>query len=201
MVLSIGVRIDQGILLSMINCWVSVVTIFVMWYGTRIHKRSIISALPHLISIAGAIMVLEVPKSQSKVRLAGFYLSLVYAVAGTACMSFISSNIAGRTKKSSVAAMYFIVSQVGNLIGPQTFQAKDAKNGYRPALITVVTCNCITFIAMIVLYFYLDRTNKHRDKLAETDQSAVADLHAFGENEVTVLDMTDRQNKHFRYAT
>lgn len=200
MVIGIGIEIGTGILLSMLNCWVAVVTIIVMVLGDKLKCRTLTTAAPHVISMIGGILVWRLPLAMKKERLAGFYLTLVYSIASVGCMSLISSNVKGRTKKTTAAAMFFIISCVGNLIGPQTFNYKDGPR-YIPALITITVCNILTIITMICLYLYLKRENRRRDRLAAEDASAATpDARALAEHLAAQDDKTDRENLHFRYA-
>lgn len=56
-----------------------------------------------------------------------------------AFLSLIATNVAGYTKKTTVAALYLIGYCVGNIIGPQVFRPKDAPR-YVPAEITIIAC-------------------------------------------------------------
>lgn len=110
-VLSIGVKIEEGILLSMLNCWVAVATIITMVVGSRIGCRTLAAIPAHIVSMVGGILVWQLPRTQVRARLAGFYLTLVYAMGQMVCMSLISTNVTGRTKKTTVAAMFFVMSE------------------------------------------------------------------------------------------
>lgn len=111
MVLSIGIKVQDGILLSMLNCWVAVATIITLVVGSKIGCRTLTAIPAHVISMLGGLLVWLLPRSLVRVRLAGFYLTLVYAMGQTVCMSLISTNITGRTKKTTVAAMFFVMSE------------------------------------------------------------------------------------------
>lgn len=80
----------------------------------------------------------------------------------------------------------------GNLVSPQSFQARDAPE-YRPAKITVLSTQaagaCTTF-ALFLYYVWQNRSRKAADKAIEA---------AFMSPEVWAR-MTDRENKRFRYT-
>lgn len=81
---------------------------------------------------------------------------------------------------------------VGNIIGPQTFQARDAPQ-YLPAKITVLAAVCAGAGVAAVLMGYYKWENKRRDreqegKTGETDEEVWSNL-------------TDRENRSFRYVT
>lgn len=45
-------------------------------------------------------------------------------------ITFLSSGVAGTTKKFAFSCVYQLGYAVGNIIGPQTYRAKDAPNYY-----------------------------------------------------------------------
>lgn len=76
--------------------------------------------------ILGFILIVALPLSASLGRLIGFYLTLSVTCPFVVLLSLISSNIAGYTKKTTVAALYLIAYCVGNIIGtlnPLSMQA------------------------------------------------------------------------------
>jgi hypothetical protein len=76
---------------------------------------------------------------------------------------------------------------VGNILGPLTFRDKDAPN-YTPAKITIVAVDSVTVVLTTMLLLYYKWENKRRDQIPQEHQ----------EN-IEFLDLTDRQNKEFRY--
>lgn len=79
-----------------------------------------------------------------------------------------------------------LTSGIGNLIGPQVFQTKDAPQ-YRPAEITIIVCWAICLILLIVIR----QINSHRNKLKERICSVE------GYNKIVngeFLDLTDIEN-------
>lgn len=82
---------------------------------------------------------------------------------------------------------------IGNLIGPQLFQAKDAPE-YVPAKIVLLVFLSLACVLSICLRFVVRHENKRRDRLTEgyTEEEKNKD--------VLLLDLTDRENLNFRYA-
>lgn len=105
-------------------------------------------------------------------------------------ISTISSNTAGRTKKTVQSALMLIGYCVGNLIGPQTFKPSETP-GYQTAKVAMAACSAAALcvqVALLALNFY---SNKKRDREgnvlpAEIKNSEFADL-------------TDFENPEFRY--
>ena len=77
---------------------------------------------------------------------------------------------------------------LGNIIGPETFQGKDAPN-YIPAKITIVVTTAVAIFFTIILRFVLQAENKRRDRK----------MGGFGHKpNQEFLDLTDRENMEFR---
>jgi ACS family allantoate permease-like MFS transporter len=71
--------------------------------------------------MVGMILIVALPLSNSSGRLAGYYLTQASPTPFVALLSLISSNVAGYTKKTTVAAMYLIGYCAGNIIGKQIY--------------------------------------------------------------------------------
>lgn len=126
--------------------------------------------------------------------LAGVLL-IQFNVAVTPIMySWVAANIAGNTKRPVVTALAAVAFNLGNVIGPQTFQARDAPQ-YIPAKITIMATVCSGAIVSVVLMVYYRWENARRDrKYGVNGESNEAEV---GEN---WEDMTDRENTTFRYV-
>lgn len=87
-----------------------------------------ISMTPHsLISITPADIIAllswRLPSSMTAARIVGFYLINFFSVAWVQCIAMGTSNVAGYTKKATMAAGTFMGYSLGNIIGPLTFDA------------------------------------------------------------------------------
>ena len=74
----------------------------------RFHNRVLIGAQGLIVSIVGMIVVVALPSSNSVGRLIGYYLTGSSANSFVALLSLVSTNVAGYTKKTTVAALYLI---------------------------------------------------------------------------------------------
>ena len=128
-------------------------------------------------------------------------------------MSLLSRNVAGQTKKSVSTASLFLAWAVGNMIGPQVFQSKDAPRYFTCFSVHMGCYGCI-IILLGILRWHLRCENIKRDllqvmlqifryygwssstdlKLQEEDwRASEANLgNAFD-------DLTDKENLSFRY--
>ena len=126
-------------------------------------------------------------------QLAGIYL--VNGITATLIIIYqwTASNVAGHTKRVIALALIAGSFSVGNIIGPQTFQAKDAP-GYKPAKITVLATQAATALLAFVLFLYYVWANKRKNAApVETQVQGQSIEHLYG-------DQTDKVNKTFRYV-
>ena len=126
--------------------------------------------------------------------LIGYYLSGGIPIGWTTILGLTNTNIAGSTKKVTVACIGMIAYTVGNSISPHTFQAKDAPR-YLPAKISIVIIYVLITIDLYVIRWLAVRENWKRDatKAALGNSYVVEKNHEF-------LDLTDRQNQELRYS-
>ncbi len=78
---------------------------------------------------------------------------------------------------------------IGNVIGPETFQAKDAPQ-YIPAKITIVAFMSVGILLTLLLDLLYHLENKKRDR-----QGEVAMPHNY-----EFMDLSDKENQNFRYC-
>jgi len=115
----------------------------------------------------------------------GAALPLIYSLA--------AANYAGHTKKVTINAILLMSFCVGNIIGPLTFQP-DGKTPpqYIPAKIAIMATGAVAVVAILVLIGVWWRENKGRDKRGDGLEAHVEDSE--------FLDLTDVQNREFRYS-
>jgi uncharacterized PurR-regulated membrane protein YhhQ (DUF165 family) len=113
-------------------------------------------------------------------------------------LTMVSSNVAGYTKKQLTAAVLFTGYCVGNIIGPQTFIASEAP-GYHSAYIAMLVGYSVKLAMVFVLYAYMWRENRARDAAQAVSDGAL-DYHLEKEAiERGMHDVTELDNKGFRY--
>lgn len=136
-----------------------------------------------------------VPKNKAGL-LAASFLSGTFGAAFMLMLAWNASNIAGHTKKVTTNALTLVSFAVGNILGAQTFQQKEAP-GYISGKISIIaTLGCLCFFIMI-LRFWNDRLNKNNRKLldgmGEDEKAQMMESMAFA-------DQTDRKNPFFVYT-
>jgi ACS family allantoate permease-like MFS transporter len=95
-----------------------VVALVVSGYlGDRYKNRILISMVGLTTALIGMILIVALPLTNNGGRLAGYYLTQASPTPFVALLSLISTNVAGYTKKTTIAALYLIGYCVGNIIG------------------------------------------------------------------------------------
>jgi ACS family allantoate permease-like MFS transporter len=118
MIVSFGYTPQQSLLYGVPGGVVELVAVFCCGYfGDRYGNRILISCIGQLCGIFGLLLIVAIPLSNNGGRLAGFYLSQAGATSFVALFSLIATNVAGYTKKTTVAPMYLVAYSVGNIIG------------------------------------------------------------------------------------
>lgn len=78
------------------------------YLGDKLHNRILVSTFGLICSIIGMSLIVGLPLSESRARLGGYYLTQASAMPFVAFLSLIGTNVAGYTKKTTVAALYLI---------------------------------------------------------------------------------------------
>lgn len=104
------------------------------------------------------LLIVCLPLHNNIGRLFGYYLTQASPTPFVALLSLISTNVAGWTKKTTVAAFYLIGYCAGNIIGPQTFRPKDAPR-YVPAEIVIVRLapTILIYVSRSLTFISIDR--------------------------------------------
>ncbi|KAJ5851757.1 uncharacterized protein N7529_011142 [Penicillium soppii] len=177
----------QTELLSMVNGGVQCFVLLTSAWLSRRFNQTIIFQLV-MLSVA-------VPISHSTRigLLIGYWCTLSFWGTTTLLMSLLSRNVAGQTKKSVSTASLFFAWAVGNMIGPQVFQSKDAPR-YFTCFSVHMGCYGVIVILLLSLRWYLKSENARKDAFQEQDwRASEMNLdNAFD-------DLTDKENLSFRY--
>ncbi len=192
LVTGMGYSATQSLLLvTPLGAYEVVILIGVTWIAMKTDQRLWCCIAAHIPSIIGAILMATTNKAPA---LVGYYLSGGIPIGWTTILGLTSTNVAGSTKKITVSCIGTIAYTVGNIISPQTFQAKDAPR-YLPAKISIMIIYFLVTVDLYVIRWVAVRENRRRDeRKAELGSDYVVEKnHEF-------LDLTDRQNLEFRYS-
>ncbi|OAA55794.1 major facilitator superfamily transporter allantoate [Niveomyces insectorum RCEF 264] len=195
LIVSFGFTNEQSLLLGTPGGAVEVISLVVCGYlGDRYKNRLLICLSGLILSILGMLLItcLDNNGGHRVGRLIGYYLTQSSPTPFVALLSLVATNIAGWTKKTTVAALYLIGYCVGNIIGPQVFQDKD-KPQYRPAEITIIVCWAACVFDILFIYLWWRRQNG----LKERKRTAPGYQKLEGQE---FYDLTDRENPEFTYS-
>lgn len=118
LIVSFGYTPSESLLYGTPGGAVEVVALIVCGYlGDKYGQRILWSMVGLGVGILGFVLIVALPLDMKLGRLIGFYLTLAVPCPFVALLSLISSNIAGYTKKTTVAACYLVAYCVGNIIG------------------------------------------------------------------------------------
>ncbi|KAI9776700.1 MAG: hypothetical protein M1839_009427 [Geoglossum umbratile] len=143
------------------------------------------------------------PHHNRAALLAGIYM--VNAIVPTLAIIYqwTISNCAGSTKRVAAVTLVAGAFSVGNIIGPQTFQARDAPE-YKPAKIAVMATQSAGAVVAMALFGYYVWSNWKKEITVVDGIPAEKEGQVGVETGDTEEDgwknLTDRQDKGFRYV-
>lgn len=85
--------------------------------GDRLRNRILVSTIGLTVALVGMILIVALPLHNNVGRLIGYYMTQASPTPFVAILSLISTNVAGYTKKTTIAAGYLVGYCVGNIIG------------------------------------------------------------------------------------
>ncbi|OTA98197.1 hypothetical protein M426DRAFT_326182 [Hypoxylon sp. CI-4A] len=191
LVKGIGYSNEESLLLvTPLGAWELVALIGLTYGAMKTKQRLYFCIAGHIPAIVGAVLMATTERIPA---LIGYYTSGSIPIGWTTILGLQSSNVAGSTKKVTVACIGTIAYTVGNIISPQTFQAKDGPR-YLPAKISICIIYVLITLDLVLMRWVLERRNKKRDQ----EKAALDDTYRPEENH-EFLDLTDLQNNEFRY--
>lgn len=191
-----GYNAKQSALLNMPSGVVSIVATLCSTYAILKGFPRWLSIILLLIpTIIGAGLMSFTATHNQPGKLAGIFL-INFIVAPLAIIyTWVGGNTAGYTKRVASNVVIQIAFSVANIIGPQTFQAKDAPE-YLPAKITIFGVAggaMVISVLLRILYGFRNRSN------VKVREAQLAALDAPEETEQD-QDLTDRKNPAFVYV-
>jgi len=178
-------------------------TWFCGWYSGRTNERMIPIIFALVPTIVGSAILIGLNGSGQKGPLLfAAYLIGSFGSALSTVYAWNASNTAGHTKKSTINAMTLVSFSLGNIIGAEIFQPKDAPD-YIPGKIAIMVLLTVQLGVCFLLRWINLRMNakkvarieeeKARRGWTDEDIRRERDRHAFA-------DMTDKENMFFVYT-
>jgi hypothetical protein len=152
------------------------------------NRRVVMIVIFMLPNVAGAFGLYFLPSNKQVPRLICYYLTGPYNAAFVLMLSLVTANTAGHTKKVVTNTFVFLGYCVGNIAGPFFYKTSQAPK-YPFGMGSLMFSHLMEIILVVALGFYLAWKNRRRD--AKYPQHVVVDTG--------FLDLTDKENKNFRY--
>ncbi|TVY17134.1 putative transporter [Lachnellula arida] len=160
------------------------------------NSRCITMIVANAICILGAGLLVGLPSSNKWGRLVALWLCFFQGLGFSISLTMVSSNVAGYTKKQLTGAVLFTGYCVGNIIGPQTFKASEAKTGYHSAYVAMLVGYSVKLLMVVILYIYMYSVNKARDR-AHAERGELSEEEERDAVEKGMLDVTEIDNPGF----
>ncbi|KAE9405892.1 MFS general substrate transporter [Gymnopus androsaceus JB14] len=199
----------QTTLLSCVNGVVEILTI-----GTGVNiaarypnSRAYVGFVYFIPNILGVILINTLPWSDRVGLLFGQYLTGVGTTGFVLALSWVSSVTAGHTKRVTTNAIMLSAYCIGNAAAPFMWQQKYKPRNHVPWLIIGI-CYACCMALLLLIRFHLNRQNKIRDAEPRDDSYDNVYIERVNDDgtvdEIKVekgfLDLTDTQNRDFRYV-
>ncbi|KAJ4498542.1 MFS general substrate transporter [Lentinula lateritia] len=208
---SFGFTYLQTSLLGIVGGLIEICTI---WTGVNIcaripNSRAYIGAIYILPNIVGLLMVNLINWNDRIALLAGQYLNGLGTTSFVLMLSWLNAVTAGQTKKVTVNAIMLCAYCIGNAAGPFMWKQKYKPRNHVPWAV-IGACYVSAITLLLLLRLYMSRENRKRDaepqdEAADTNvyikqESAEGDIVKMLKVDKGFLDMTDVQNRSFRYV-
>ncbi|KAG6919497.1 hypothetical protein DXG01_005086 [Tephrocybe rancida] len=196
---------------TLLGCVDGVVEIVTIWSGVQLaarlpNSRAYVSLLYFIPNILGVLLVNFLPWSKKIGLLFSVWLTGVGTTGFVLSLSWLSNTTAGHTKRVTVNAIMLGAYCVGNSVGPFMWQAKYKPRNHVPWIVIGV-CYLACMALLIAIRWLLARENTERDnEPADTTHDVVyVERTVDGVVEKVkvdkeFLDLTDFQNREFRYV-
>lgn len=190
---SFGYGPKQATLLNMGSSATAITVCLLTCYGIRFFgNRWIFLICCTSLAVLGSGLMAYLPEDKKSGLLAGIYLTVSCFADVPIQFGWVSSNVAGHTKRAVATSMLNAAFAIGNIIGPQTFQERDAPE-YYPAKTAEMCFQAAIIVLSVTLFTYYKFMNNKRDKISTAAGEDVAESHAFA-------GLTDKENPEFRYV-
>lgn len=159
-------------------------------------------------SLLGAILAVSLPWDNKPGLLGGMFLTRTNGTAYIIVLSLAHTTAAGYTKKLTRTLMFMIAYSVSNIIAPQMWRSSYKPRYIIPWVIQIVFAWSVAPAILLVIRYILSRRNKQRRALIETEgEEDYGFVETFDEDgkpkrekvDVSMLDLTDLENKRFLY--
>lgn len=192
-IVSFGFTSKEAALLNMPSGVVSILSSCVSTYfimkGTTRYIAICVLLVP---AVCGGALMSYLPKDNKAGLLIGIYMINFITAPLAIVYTWAAANVAGSTKKIGINTLFISIGfAIGNITGPQSYQAKDAPN-YQPAKVSMLVTQAVSIgFALLIAGIYFLRNKRRSNEVVEHDEKEALDVWN---------DLTDFQNKSFKYT-
>ncbi|KAL1954074.1 hypothetical protein VTO42DRAFT_1762 [Malbranchea cinnamomea] len=198
---NMGFTSKESALLNMPSGGVSIFFTLLVGFGIRkASNRWAWIAMCSVPGIVGGALMSFLPNRAKPGLLIGVYLVNAIVAPLAIIYQWTAANCAGSTKRAFASALVAGSFSVGNIIGPQTFQDRDAPE-YRPAKIAVLATQAAAAVMSVVLFGYYKWENRRRDTQYDgADSTPAPERERQAAHPEAWAGLTDKENTKFRYV-
>ncbi|KAJ7685465.1 major facilitator superfamily domain-containing protein [Mycena polygramma] len=197
---------------TLLGCVDGVVEIVTIWAGVTLAGlkpigRAYAGVIMFIPAILGAILVNTLP-SANKVGLLFSYWLTIFAITPFAIsLGWLSSLTAGHTRRTTANAIILVAYGLGNAVGPFMWKKQYQPRNHIPWAI-ITACSVASALLLIIIRYVYASENKRRETAADKDNYDDYYITEFQDDGTTIerkvdrefLDLTDVENKEFRYV-
>ncbi|KAJ7510161.1 major facilitator superfamily domain-containing protein [Mycena galericulata] len=194
---------------TLLGCVDGVVEILTIWGGVSLAGfkpigRAYAGVIMFIPAILGSILVNTLP-SHNKIGLLFSYWLTIFAITPFAIsLGWLSSLTAGHTRRTTANAIILVAYGLGNAVGPFMWKAQYQPRNHIPWAI-ITACSVASALLLILIRFVYSAENKRRDGSIEKDnfdEYYISEIQLDGTTveKKEFLDLTDVENKEFRYV-
>ncbi|TDZ49595.1 putative transporter [Colletotrichum trifolii] len=162
-------------------------------------NRTLVALVLILPPLAGNVLLLKLSTDAGWGMIGASWLASCITAVWSILLSLTASNVKGNTKRAIVNAMFFIGYCAGCIGAPQLWTEKPR---YVNGVVTAIVTWCLLFVVIVAYRLLCSRDNAQRASV-DVDAQISGQAH----QEVTLdtvgapeSDLTDREDKHFRYS-
>ncbi|KAH7889599.1 MFS general substrate transporter [Phlebopus sp. FC_14] len=193
---------------TLLGCVDGVVEILTIYLGVSLASqkhigRAYAGVLMYIPAILGMILVSALPFSDKIGLLFSYWISIFAIAPFTILLGWVGSIISGHTKRITTNSIVLCAYAIGNAVSQFMWLAKYQPRNHVPWAVITAT-SFASAVGLLILRYLLASENKQRESENRGDNyDSIYIRDAFGKErkiDKAFLDLTDKQNRDFRYV-
>ncbi|KAJ3808560.1 major facilitator superfamily domain-containing protein [Lentinula lateritia] len=199
---------------TLLGCVDGVMEILSIWLGISLAGmknigRAYAGVIIYIPGLLGALLVNLLPSHLKVGLLFGYWLSIFSIAPFAIFLGWVSGLVAGHTKRTTTNALVLIGYAIGNFASPFIWKSEYQPRNHVPWDFLVTSMGA-SILILLTLRTMLARENAHRDRETCQDdydnvylpskESELGAAQSKRKIDKVFLDLTDLQNRDFRYT-